>query len=269
MRCSRAENSLRRLFLYADGSEPGLDVDDVKRYVEELAPGLEVAVRGDFVQHHDGNERMDELAWAIAQARVTDSTRPLEDFGPLPGEVEFEKRMLSEPGKIKPGILYDGFRLSELLFPFIPPGERDAGTAHIILTGRLVGTFDREDRRYHARAIICHVPSLISTSGVVLAPARPREYYIDRQRAGGLGGLSRGNDEEKTYLALHDERLTDVLKGYVLQTVFFYLGHQPFCDDPDCRLFNAHRQVELIRAQLESGRLCERHTDILADAFGE
>ncbi|HEY4705069.1 MAG TPA: DUF6775 family putative metallopeptidase, partial [Thermoplasmata archaeon] len=37
-----------------------------------------------------------------------------------------------------------------------------------------------------------------------------------------------------------------------------------FCEDPDCRLFNAHWQAELIRAQVESGRLCARHRAVAA-----
>ena len=35
--------------------------------------------------------------------------------------------------------------------------------------------------------------------------------------------------------------------------------------DPECRLFNAHRQAELIRAQLGAGRLCSRHKNMASD----
>ena len=39
----------------------------------------------------------------------------------------------------------------------------------------------------------------------------------------------------------------------------YHVTKEAFCEDPECRLFNAHWQAELLRAQVESGRLCPRH----------
>jgi hypothetical protein len=51
-----------------------------------------------------------------------------------------------------------------------------------------------------------------------------------------------------------------VLKGYVLQAVFYQATGEAFCDDPDCRLFNAHWQEEVLRAQRDVPYdLCPRH----------
>jgi len=44
-----------------------------------------------------------------------------------------------------------------------------------------------------------------------------------------------------------------------LQALFYYFLGEVFCENPDCRFYNAHYQPELIRSQLLSGKLCERH----------
>ncbi len=42
----------------------------------------------------------------------------------------------------------------------------------------------------------------------------------------------------------------------------------PFCDDRDCRLYNAHWQEEVIQAQLNSRHaFCQKHREILNDKF--
>jgi len=49
-----------------------------------------------------------------------------------------------------------------------------------------------------------------------------------------------------------------------MQAVFNHLTGNPFCRNPNCRLFNAHWQEELIKAQLESEEeFCEEHREIL------
>ena len=62
-----------------------------------------------------------------------------------------------------------------------------------------------------------------------------------------------------------DERLTEVVKGYVIQAVFYTLTGNPFCEDRGCRLYNAYWQDELVFAQLESEyEFCPRHSELLA-----
>jgi len=42
-----------------------------------------------------------------------------------------------------------------------------------------------------------------------------------------------------SFIDYEDERLTEVIKGYVIQTVFYCLIGNPFCEDKGCRLYNA------------------------------
>jgi hypothetical protein len=154
--------------------------------------------------------------------------------------------------------------LQQAYLNLIPSGENSLEFLHLAFTNRLIGTWDQSDRRYHARVSIYGWPSIISTTGVVQGPARPREYYF---------GLMAGLDEEEVreelkgrFIDYGHPRLTGILKGYTMQAVLYHLIGEPFCDDPDCRLFNAHWQEQMIRAQLGTGEeFCRRHQKLVKE----
>ncbi len=156
--------------------------------------------------------------------------------------------------------LYDGFELQRLLASAFP----ETSFIPIILTDLLTCTFSEEDWRYHARALICGTPSVISTTGIVEAPAKPREFY--------LSILTQNVDSVKKKLSgkfidYGDERMTKVAAGYVLQILFFFITNgDPFCEDISCRLHNAHWQEDLIRIQVENPSICTKHR-LLASKF--
>jgi hypothetical protein len=188
---------------------------------------------------------------------------------PLPGEVEFERRLLLDPHLKLPGVLYDGLKLEMVARKLLPAEEIEAGHAHIVFTNRLFGTWDDGDRRYHARVSVYGFPSLISTTGIVEAPAKPKEYYTMKRRYMALGMLVSFEElKEKfqgRFIDYDDPRLTEVMKGYVMQALFYHMGFEPFCQDKRCRLYNAHWQEELLEAQLGGQEFCERHAKILEE----
>jgi hypothetical protein len=93
---------------------------------------------------------------------------------------------------------------------------------------------------------------------MVEAPARPRDYYVEKQL--GLAGPPALEDTPERWLRTDDPRITEVLKGYLAQAVMYHATGEPFCDDRGCRLFNAHWQEDLLFAQLGSEmEFCERH----------
>jgi len=148
----------------------------------------------------------------------------------------------------------------------VPRDERLPELVHIFFTNRLFATWDDSNQRYHLRTSVYSIPSVISTTGLVEAPAKPREYYLLKQQYEKLGRDITGlKDKFKgRCLDYGDSRLTEVAKGYVMQAVFYSLTGEPFCQDKGCRLYNAHWQEELILAQLESGyEFCQRHTELL------
>ena len=72
--------------------------------------------------------------------------------------------------------LYDGFELQNIIAENILTMN---STLHIIFTNKLTATFDNDDFRYHARALISSNPTIISTAGIIEAPAKPKQYYLD------------------------------------------------------------------------------------------
>jgi hypothetical protein len=60
------------------------------------------------------------------------------------------------------------------------------------------------------------------------------------------------------------------MKGYVMQAIAYRLWGDPFCGDQNCRLYNAHWQEEVIRAQLESPyEFCPYHRQKFAELAKE
>jgi hypothetical protein len=54
------------------------------------------------------------------------------------------------------------------------------------------------------------------------------------------------------------------MKGYVMQALLFHLTEDPFCEDRNCRLYNAHWQEEVIHAQINSEyEFCEKHARVI------
>lgn len=152
--------------------------------------------------------------------------------------------------------LYDGHHLLDAMGSVVQYGS-DA--FHIIFTNLLVCTYDDSDSRYHARSIISANPSIISIPGIIEAPAKSREYYVDLMT--GNTDLSKHDGQFLTY----DDhtRLEQVIQGYCMQCIFYYESGEAFCMDKDCRLYNAHWQADLLHSQIESGKLCDHHGAIL------
>ncbi len=254
------------IILYDEGTAQELDIEAIAQYLTQKMGEARVKVRGNpFVSNLSQNKASD-YARKIAGTKIQGvSQKILPGQEPLYGEIEYEKRRIR--GKTRSfGILYDGFHLLRIFCGIMPREECSLEFVHIFFTNRLFATWDDSDKRYHLRTSVYGVPSIISTTGLVEAPAKPREYYLLKQQYERLGkDLTELKDRFKgSFIDYEDERLTQVIKGYAMQAVFYSLTGDPFCEDKGCRLYNAHWQKELIFAQLESGyEFCRRHTKIL------
>jgi hypothetical protein len=160
--------------------------------------------------------------------------------------------------------LYDGFVMQKMFAEMIPTAEISLAHIHIIFTTILTCTFSEDDWRYHGRAVICGTPSIISITGIIEAPAKPREFYLAQL----LGGMAEDNDTLKKkfagrFIDYHDEdKITAASINYALQAIFFFItGGEPFCNNKDCRLFNAHWQEDLIYT-IEKRTLCSHHRNL-------
>jgi hypothetical protein len=265
-----AETEISKIILYEDKSTSNLDLFQIKEYLLSRLGKVDIEIRNRFENYFlesKSHEIQEGIAERLANSKIREIMDPKKTIKPLLGEINIEKNLLADPLHGIPGIFYDGYRLHELFSELLPEDEVLKNICHIIFTPRLFGTFDKYDRRYHARVILCGYPSMISTSGIVEAPAKPKEYYKIKE------GLLRQNittvsefmpDELKEkYLKYDDPKITEVLIGYSMQVIFFHLNTEPFCTDPNCRLFNAHWQEEVLQAQLSTPEYCQKHEEIL------
>jgi hypothetical protein len=154
--------------------------------------------------------------------------------------------------------LYDGFMLQRLVTELIPDAKRDQ--LHMIFTSLLTCTFSEDDWRYHGRTVICGTPSIISTTGIVEAPAKPSEFYWAQYRLADVDSIKKKFVGK--FIDYGDSRMTAAAAIYTLQAIFFFVNDgEPFCENRDCLLFNAHWQEDLIHI-LEKPSLCSKHQKV-------
>lgn len=250
--------------LYDEDAADVLDLGEVAGYLRGKLETVQVEVRGN--PFTCCLEKGLDYARKLASIKIQDASRRIApEQEPLIGEISYEERRIL--GKTKAfGVLYDGFQLQRVFLGLIEQEEHSLEVVHIFFTNRLFATWVECDKRYHLRTSVYGVPSIISTTGLVEAPAKPREYYLLKQRYEMLGKDLLGLKErfKGCFIDYDDERMTEVMKGYAMQAVFYHLVGKPFCEDKGCRLYNAHWQDELVFSQLESRyEFCEQHAKVL------
>jgi hypothetical protein len=118
----------------------------------------------------------------------------------------------------------DGFYLQRIYSRIIDKNEMQLNHLHIIFEDNLVCTHDENDKRYHARPIICGSPSIISIAGIVEGPAKPKGYYFKQMLKDLLSMNSKEIEREfaDSYVTYDDPRLVHVATGYAIQGIFFF-----------------------------------------------
>lgn len=247
---------IARIIIYDEPKEGELKAGKNADWLRSVL-GAMVEVRRDLF-----GDPTHETARRLSSVRILDPGIPLEPRGPAPEEIGYEAT-----GSRNGLAYYDGFEMQRIARDLIDDDELDAANLHIVFTSRLTCTYDERDLRYHGRVLIGSNPSLISTTGAVEAPAKPREYYTailsNITRGLNLAPIARRHAGRS--LTYHDARLQTVMQGYILQAVFYHATGEAFCNNSGCRLYNAHWQKDMLHAQIESGKLCPRHSKILND----
>ncbi|ELY77044.1 DUF7001 family protein [Natrinema gari] len=250
---------VERLICYRSPSTTAA-VDDITAWLRTRLEAT-VAVRDRFLDVH----RTDDLAERFAEARVP-SPYERETGNTMLGTIRYEKRALETPER-EGGVLYDGTQVQRALNAALPADERGLETLHVAILDRAIGTWGDHDGRWHKRVIVPGQPALVSVPGLYEAPAKPEAYYKEKQRHALLSGDAPPrevleNQVDGDFLVADDPRTTEALKGYVLQAFHYLETGEAFCDREGCRLFNAHRQPELIDAQLRDPAFCAAHADL-------
>jgi hypothetical protein len=257
------------IHIYSDKST--LDWEELKNYLPGKLPDkIEIDLRERFLSYI-GENKIDSVAKKLVATKVFDVSDPTKVYDPFPIEIAHEKERISDPHKRIAGMLYDGFRLQRLFREVLPKPESSFPHLHLIFTNRSIATWDSGDGRYHARTCVLGFPSIISIPGIVEAPAKPREFYIQR-KALVASGMAREIVEEELkekfrdrFIDYDDPRMTEIVKGYIMQAFFYHTMFEPFCKEKNCRLFNAHWQEDMMGAQLGEPEFCKRHAGILRE----
>ena len=260
-----------KIFLYNEPAVQEIQILNLKNFLLETFH-VDVVIKECIFNNLDG-----KIIEKISGCRIFDPKMPFKEHLPSKQEMDFEKSvckdtklmgkttMIEDARRIEDVVMYDGFEVQNIISDIITENDSDQNNLHIVFTNKLTCTYDTADSRYHGRSVICSNPAIISTTGMIEAPARPREYYFEAMKC-KMQGLDIQN-VKKNYngkiLDYHDQRLSKIAEGYLLQVIFYYMTGDAFCDSLDCRLNNAHWQKDLLYSQLEIGKLCHKHQTLL------
>lgn len=249
---------LERVFIYSDKPSDVLFIPEIVERLRDL--GIDSQFFGDYYEYLNLNdEKILQFSQKSASVIINDIEAPLS----RPNSYD-ETEVVSEYESIKASApynrtYYDGNWLQRIYFEYLAPridARKYDTQVHLIFTSRLFLTY--EAPRYHARVILGGIPSLISTSGIVEAPARPREYYFMKARLVKSGMDVNELDAlfQDRFLRYDDPRISSAMLSYALASIFYQITGQRFCDNANCRLYNSHLQEEMLRVQV-NGELCE------------
>ena len=248
---------ISKIIIYKEPSVPKINLDKIKEFIfKEFR--IKIEIRDNIFNKLNKN-----TCEKIASTRIINLKKSFEKHNPTVNEIliELENKDMSNKEEM---VLYDGIELNEIIKELIPKEENNQDTLHIIFTNKLTCTFDQNDFKYHARTWIGSNPAIISTTGIIEAPAKPKQYYIDI-----ITNISKESIEEikekykGEFLEYNDSRLPDIVEGLLLQIIVYYEIGDVFCEDNQCRLFNAHWQKDLFISQIENKKICENHEKIL------
>jgi hypothetical protein len=250
---------ISKIFLYDEPSVPELKLDELCKFVQNT---FSIAVEKRKNIFSLANK---DTANKLASCRIFNTRKQFEAHTTTKEEVEFELASFYGSSKTENIVMYDGFEFQKIVSDLISDYESTLDNLHVVFTNKLTCTFDDSDYRYHGRAVICSNPAIISTTGIVEAPAKPRGYYLEliSNVVQGVNVETMKKKYQGTYLEYNDKRFSTVSEGYLLQVIFYYLTGEAFCESRECRLNNAHWQSDLLYSQLEIGKLCEKHQKTL------
>ena len=249
---------ISKIFLYDEPSVPEIQIEGLKDFLKNMF-SVQIEIRQNIFKYSKS-----DTFRKIASCRIFNPRKPFERHMPTKEEIQFEEQNAIDTSNNENIIMYDGFEIQQILLELIPENESNEEFFHLFFTNKLTCTYDYNDYRYHGRALICSNPSVISTTGIIEAPAKPRQYYLDLMSNYRLG-LNVESIKEKyrgKYLEYHDSRLSKIIEGYLLQAIFYYETQEAFCENERCRLFNAHWQKDLLYSQLEIRSFCVKHKKI-------
>jgi hypothetical protein len=257
---------------YNESSWPEVNIQKIIACLKKILPNNVIEKEKESLLYLKSIDKEKNFSF-YKQAIVQDLKKPLYiyDLNYYHSSYNYkEKNVIKSNKKIEcvDLLLYDGFLVQKLVQKLIKKHEQELtfSKLEIIVTDKLLCTFDESDWRYHARSLICGNPTLISTSGIVEGIAKPREYYYKlyffKENHDIVDELKKEYNGQ--FINYNDPRINDIIEGLVLQSLFYFINSgDPFCHDRNCRFFNAHFQDDVIRINIKEKKICQRHKCLL------
>ncbi len=252
---------ISHIYLYDDPDAQGLDIDYLAGYLASELTACKVGVRTDFITHHLGNMPAEKRDGATAQL-----SQDLEDADPV-SRISGEDLLFEHVLEQADAHDYYLFRpLQRALRALIPQEEAGLDHLHIVFTAHLLAEIE-QPLNLHPRMAALGAPSVLSTSGLVEVPDRPKEYHFKRMQYATFGADDHLPDLAEDFadraLGYGDPRLNDVLRGYMLMAVIYRATGDGPCDIPTCPLYPADTQVDVLDAQLgHESAMCPHHAEL-------
>ncbi len=246
-----------KIILYCEPTVPEIQLAEMQKFIANIFP-VEIELRKNFFKCSD-----EKIFEKISNTRIFDLKKQFKKHTPSIKDIQIEKEN-RDTSDDETMTLYDGFELQRTVSEFIPTNEKIDSILHIVFTNKTTCTFDDDDFRYHARTWIGSNPTIISTTGIIEAPAKPKQYYLDLMTCFSEDEIKKIKEKYKgKILESHDSRLHKIAEGYLLQCIMYYETGDVFCENIECRLFNAHWQKDLFYSQIENKKFCKRHSKIM------
>ena len=168
----------------------------------------------------------------------------------------------------KEQLMYDGYILQKIYQEaFIYGGfELNLSDLFIVITDKLTCTFEDTDWKYHARYIILGNPTILSTSGLLEGPAKPKEYYLKLIQFSQYPEIAvkLNNKYKGSSITYNYHNINNIIESLIMQSICFLKEGEAFCEDTECRLFNCHWQEELVKLS-KNKNLCLKHASLLGN----
>ncbi len=248
---------ISKIILYDEPTVPEIQLGRLAKFLKDTFQ-IKIETRNNLFSNLDY-----KTYEKIASIRILDIKKPFQKHSAPLEDILVEKENKDMSQKEDPP-LYDGIELQKIISDIIPGNQNTIKTLNVVFTNKITCTFDESDFRYHARALISSNPSIISTTGMIEAPAKPKQYYLDLMTNFSEEVIDEIRRKYKgQFLEYHDSRLSEIAEGYLLQTIMYFETGEVFCEDIDCRLFNSHWQKDLLHSQIDNKKLCKKHQEIL------
>ena len=145
---------ISKIILYNEPTVPEIQIEKIKQFITNTFQ-IKVEIQDNFFEDLE-----DKIFERIASTRIFDLKKQFKKHIPTQEEILIEKQN-QDTSEQDIMILYDGFELQNIITENISIVDN---TLHIIFTNKLTATFDNEDFRYHARALVSSNPTIISVS---------------------------------------------------------------------------------------------------------